>query len=176
PVLDGSFKETPWPRRAQVDGFINPDTEEFAEAQTTVRVCHTADALYIAVYAREPRMNTMATTMSDRDAPLWQEESFAIVLQPTGKPEYRFVVNPLGAQFDSRDGNEEWNGEWKVATKTWPVGWSAEIEIPFASLGADPGKDDWEIDFVRTRRNVENERSVWVYSGDGTKVRGLLIF
>lgn len=124
PVLDRWFKETPWPRKAQVDGFINPDTEEFAEAQTTVRVCHTADALYIAVYAREPRMNTMAGTMSDRDAPLWQEESFAIVLRPTGKPEYRFVVNPIGAQFDSRDGNDEWNGEWNLATKTWPVGWS----------------------------------------------------
>ncbi|NUM55305.1 MAG: hypothetical protein HUU46_16790 [Candidatus Hydrogenedentes bacterium] len=177
PVLDASFKETPWPRKAQINGFINPDRVEFAEAQTTVRVCHTANALYIAVYAREPRMDTMSCTLTARDAPLWDEESIAIVVRPTGKPEYRFVVNPLGAQFDSRDGNDQWDGAWKVATKTWPVGWSAEIEIPFDTIDATPGKDDWELNFVRTRRNVENERSVWVDAGEGAAVtKGLLIF
>jgi hypothetical protein len=177
PVLDGSFKETPWPRKAQIDGFVNAETVAFAEAQTTVRVCHTADALHIAVYAREPRMSTMACTLTARDAELWTEESLAVVLQPAGKPEYRFIVNPLGAQFDSRDGNEEWNGEWNVATKTWPVGWSAEIAIPYATLGATPGKEDWDLNFIRTRRNVENERSVWVYTDDAkTEQKGLLIF
>lgn len=177
PVLDASFKETPWPRKAQIDGFINPGTVAFAEAQTTVRVCHTAGALYIAVYAREPRMDTLACSLTARDAPLWDEESVAIIMRPTGQPEYRFVVNPLGAQFDSRDGNDAWDGDWNVATKNWPVGWSAEIEIPFETLGAEPGAEDWELNFERTRRNVENERSVWVYSGESAAVtKGLLIF
>lgn len=177
PTLDGSFKEAPWPRKAQIDGFVNPETRQFAEAQTTVRVCHTASTLYIAVYAREPRMNTMACTLTARDAPLWQEESIAIVLRPNGQPEFRLVTNPLGAQFDSKDGNDTWDGDWQVATKAWPVGWSAEIAVPFATLGATPGKEDWELDFVRTRRNVANERSVWVYSDEtGKKEKGLLIF
>lgn len=177
PTLDGSFKETPWPRKAQIDGFVNPETRRFAEAQTTVRVCHTTNALYIAVYAREPRMSTMACTLTARDAPLWQEESIAIVLRPKGQPEFRLVTNPLGAQFDSKDGNDTWDGDWQVATKTWPVGWSAEIAVPFATLGATPGKEDWELDFARTRRNVENERSVWVYSEEpAKKEKGLLIF
>ena len=177
PVIDGSFKEAPWPFKAQIDGFINPDRIEFAAAQTTVRVCHTNDALYFAIYARDPRMTTMACAMTGRDSELWNEESVAIVLHPTGKPEFRFIVNPLGAQYDSRDNNDEWNGEWQVAAKTWPVGWSAEIEIPFATLGATPGKDDWELNIVRTRRNVEDERSAWVYTGDGAeKQKGLLIF
>jgi len=176
PELDGSFKEASWPRKAQIDGFIDTESVAFAEAQTTARVCHTSDTLFLAIYVREPRMSTMAATMTARDGALWEEESFAITLRPTGQPEFRFIVNPLGAQFDSKDGDDSWDGDWRVVTKSWPVGWSAEIAIPFALLGAQP-TDDWKMELLRTRRNVENERSVWVYSSDGEKNEaGLLIF
>lgn len=175
PLLDGSFKEAPWPREAQIDGFINTETRAFAEAQTTVRVCYTPDSLFIAVYAREPRMSTMAATLTARDAALWDEESFMIEIAPAGGAEYRFVVNPRGAQFDSRDGDDAWDGDWTVATQSWPVGWSAEIGIPFSTLSSDPSGDDWRINFARTRRNVTNERSLWSYSSAG-RVPGALIF
>ncbi|MDZ4860227.1 MAG: hypothetical protein SGI88_14720 [Candidatus Hydrogenedentes bacterium] len=172
PELDGSFKEPVWPQKAQIDGFIDISTLTFAEAQTTVRACHTNDTLFIAVYAREPRMNTMSAAHTARDASLTEEESVTIMLRPTGHPECRFTINPLGTQFDSRDGDASWNAEWRAVTQAWPVGWSAEIAIPFAALGASPGTSDWNVDFARTRKNVTNELSVWSH----TDTKGLLIF
>jgi hypothetical protein len=178
PELDASFKESSWPQTAQIEGFILPENGAFAEAQTTVRLCRTDDTLYVGVYAREPRMDTMAVTMTARDAPLDSEESVEIAIEPPGRPVYRFATNPNGAQTDSRDGDTDWDGAWRVVAKQYPSGWAAEFAIPFADLGGPPsaGKD-WVMDCIRTRRNVRNERSVWAYSADHREdAAGSLIF
>ncbi len=165
PELDASFKEACWPRTAQIQGFISPENGAFAEAQTTVRVCRTDDALYVGVYAREPRMDTLVAKMEARDAPLASEESVELVIEAVGKPVCRFATNPRGAQFDSRDGDAQWDGSWRVACKTYPTGWAAEFAIPFEDFGGPPavGKD-WVMNCIRNRRNVRDERSVWAYT------------
>ncbi|MBX7255090.1 MAG: hypothetical protein K1Y02_01920 [Candidatus Hydrogenedentes bacterium] len=178
PKLDGDFKESMWPAQPQIDGFVNPETLSFAEAQTTVRVCNTADTLYIGVYAREPRVATMVAVMTDDEAPVWDEESVELAIRPSGKPEYKFFVNPKGARFDSRDNDANWNGEWQVVTKLYQTGWVAEIAIPFSTLGVkSSGATDWTLDCVRNRRNVVNERSVWAFtSPEKRSEHGSLIF
>jgi hypothetical protein len=178
PELDASFKEAAWPVQPQVDGFVVPEANAFAEAQTNVRVCYTRDTLYVAVYAREPRMDTLVATLTNDDAALWEEESFAVEFSAPGGPTFRFVVNPLGARFDSRDGDAAWNGEWQAVAKAYPTGWAAEIAIPFPTLGVrTPAGDSWTFDCTRTRRNVKNEQSVWAYTGHGgAGDRGTLSF
>ena len=88
------------------------------------------------------------------------------------------MVNPLGAQFDSRNGEPAWNGVWQVVAKPYPMGWAAEIAIPFRTLGVrTPIGESWALDFTRTRRNVKNEKSVWAYTGrGGAGDRGTLSF
>ncbi|MCC6698714.1 MAG: hypothetical protein IT365_24025 [Candidatus Hydrogenedentes bacterium] len=173
PVLDASFRESPWPQDPQVRGFVTREGPAFAEAQTTVRLCRTKDTLFLAIYAREPRMDTMLARMTAKDSPLWSEESFEFSVQPAGRPVFRFIVNPKGARYDSRDGDQQWDGEWQAVTKTYPEGWAAEIAIPFATLGGLPtaGKD-WAMDCVRVRRNVKNERSAWAYAAKGSDTPG----
>ena len=178
PVLDASFRENPWPQEPQVRGFVTSEGPAFAEAQTTVRLCRTEDTLYLGVYAREPRMDTLLAEMTAKDSPLWSEESFEFAVQPAGKPAYRFIVNPKGARFDSRGDDTQWDGDWQAVVKTYPAGWAAEIAIPFSTLGGAPraGKD-WVMDCVRVRRNVRNERSVWAYASQTDEaLRGSLIF
>lgn len=178
PKLDGDFKEPMWPVQAQIDGFINPSTRSFAEAQTTVRVCHTADTLYIGVYAREPRAATMVADMTDDEAPLWDEECIELAIRPPGKPEYKFFANPNGARLDSRDNDSNWNGEWQAVAKRYPIGWTAEIAIPFSTLGVkSSGASDWTLDCVRHRKNVVSEQSVWAFASPEKKSEhGSLIF
>ncbi|GMU90980.1 MAG: hypothetical protein AMXMBFR4_00380 [Candidatus Hydrogenedentota bacterium] len=177
PVLDASFKEKPWPLKAQIDGFVNVDQKAFAESQTTVRIVRTSGALYIGAYCREARMDTMAAGMDAHDAPLWDEESFEVRIRPEGGPVHRFIVNPRGARFESRDGEDSWDGEWSAVCKSYPLGWAAEIEIPFATLGARPSTSDWRMDCARVRHNVAREHSVWAYGADGPESNGgLLIF
>ncbi|MCC6489368.1 MAG: hypothetical protein IT364_17840 [Candidatus Hydrogenedentes bacterium] len=178
PVLDASFRESPWPQEPQVRGFVTAEGLAFAEAQTTVRLCRTKDTLFLAVYAREPRMDTMLAKMTAKDSPLWSEESFEFSVQPAGKPVYRFIVNPKGARYDSRDNEQQWDGNWQAVTKVYPEGWAVEMAIPFATLGGSPaaGKD-WVMDCIRVRRNVKNERSAWACAPDGSGTpSGSLIF
>ncbi len=178
PELDASFKEGVWPKTAQIEGFISPESDAFAESQTTVRLCRTQDTLFVGVYAREARMDTMVSNMIARDAPLASEESFELVIGPPGKPVYRFATNPSGAQTDARGDDTGWNGDWRVVSKTYPNGWAAEFAIPFTDFDVVPkAGTDWTLDCIRTRRNVRDERSVWAYSADRfEEAEGSLIF
>jgi len=164
PVLDGAFKEKCWPSEPQIDGFLLDNGKIFAAAQTTVWMSATRDTLYIAAYAREPRMSTLAATQTARDASLNDDEHLAITLQAPGKTSFTFAVNPRGAQFDSRNGDPAWNGDWQVATASYEEGWAAEFAIPFATLGAQPRRSEaWPTNVTRFRNNVHKERSAWAY-------------
>ncbi|MBI5095088.1 MAG: hypothetical protein HZB26_21965 [Candidatus Hydrogenedentes bacterium] len=169
PVLDASFKENAWPPVAQVDGFVRTDRAIFAEAQTTVRLVRTRDTLFIGVYSREPRMDTMSASLKEHDDPVWKEESCAILIDTGATEPFCFAVTPLGAQYESRGSNASWDGAWQAATKNYTVGWAAEIAIPFATLGATPQKGTtWNMNFIRTRYNVKKEESAWARREEGT--------
>ncbi len=178
PELDGVFRESCWPKQPQMSGFVETTQNRFATVATTIRLTFTRDALYLGVYAREPRMSTMVADIADRDGPLWTEEAIDIRLG-VGNDEFVFVTNPSAVQFDSKNGNAEWDARWTVRTQRFTAGWSAEIELPFEILGKQPRSgDDWRFDAVRYRRNVEQSTSHWAYRPDAEERRatGRLIF
>jgi hypothetical protein len=178
PELDASFKDSAWPSDAQVDGFVRVRPPAFAEAQTTVRLYRTKDALYLGAYAREPRMETMVATMTDSDSPVWEEESIEVVIETRSGSRYRFALNPLGARFDAKDRDAAWNGDWRAEAKQYTTGWAAEVALPFSVLGATPKKGEvWGFNVVRHRRNVRDERSSWAYQeGVAEEALGRLVF
>lgn len=162
PTLDASFKEPSWPRQAEVIGFVSEDATRFASQQSEIRLCAAADTLYIAIYARDNRMKTAVSKQTERDAPLEGDESFEVRIRPSRAEALRFAVNLTGTQFDARDGDASWDGEWQAVTKSYPTGWAAEIAIPFATLGVRPRSGETlYANFIRHRRNVENEDSAW---------------
>ena len=164
PILDASFTEGCWPLEPQVDGFVLRNGRAFAQAQTTCWLCVAQDTLYIAVYAREPRMATMAASAKDRDASLEGDEHFEITVETPGGTVFTFAVNPLGTQFDSRDGDSGWRGDWQVATASYDEGWAAEFGIPFKVFGQQPRRSEaWRMNFTRFRNNVHKEHSSWAY-------------
>lgn len=104
----------------------------------------------------------MVATLAGRDARLWEEESFEARLDTGGGKVFRFVLNPLGAQFDSHDWDPGWTADWQAAARTDEGGWTAEMAIPFATLGVTPRRGTaWKANFLRTRHNVTRERSSW---------------
>jgi hypothetical protein len=176
PELDASFKEAAWPRHAEVVGFVDLAAPRFAAESAEIRLCHTADALVIGAYLRDSRMKTVVAHSTQRDAPLWLEESLEIrVRSGRGEP-LRFVVNPQGGQFDSKGNDASWNPAWRVVTKNYTTGWAAEIAIPYAALGADIGSGfNLQANFLRHRRNVTSEESAWAVE-DGQPAWGTLAF
>jgi hypothetical protein len=171
PKTGGGYDAIDWPPDGQAEAFVLLDKPFFAEAQTAAAFYRTRDMLIVGLMASEPRIRTMVCEMKDRDAALWEEESFEIVLS-TGEGElFRFVVNPLGAQFDSRGWDPGWNGEWHVSAGQDDTSWSAIIEIPFNTLGVTPQSGArWGVNFIRNRKNVQSERSAWQTGADPYRV------
>lgn len=162
PTLDADFKEPFWPREAPIVGFVAVDADRFAHPQSTVRVAAGRDALYIAAYLRETRMETKVTSGRVGDSELWEDESFAVRLRPPGGAAFRFMVTADGVRLDGRDGDVGWDAHWEAVVKDYPGGWAAEMALPYAALGASPRPGEtWEADFVRYRRNVTDEISSW---------------
>ncbi len=119
-------------------------------------------------------------TLTERDAPLWNEEVVEVFFDPVGDLAgyFEVEVNPLGTVADLvlRRTSSGWRKDfsWAVegleATASMTAdGWRAELAIPFASLGPDRPQagTQWRVNFLRIDRpnGAEAELSAWSPTG-----------
>lgn len=117
-------------------------------------------------------------TLTERDAPLYNEEVVEVFLDPGGDlaAYYELEVNPLNVVLDLELRREAtgWKKDfqWRcdgmqTAVRRNAAGWSAEFSIPFAALGAVPGNKPWRANFYRIDRpaNAPWELSAWSPTG-----------
>jgi hypothetical protein len=117
-------------------------------------------------------------TLTERDAPLFQEETVEVFFDPIGDFEgyYEIETNPLGAMLDIvfRKSRSGYKGDWawnceglRVAVKRTERGWNAELAVPFASVAEVPGVGSrWRGNFCRIDRpardgSIPRELSAW---------------
>jgi hypothetical protein len=181
PAIDGNVVDDPGWRGAQaIDRFwqIQPAAGQAASQRTEVFVGFTNKALYIGVIAYDDEPLAIISTDSRRDSSLDRTDSFRVLIDGLLDRQngYVFGTNPAGVEYDgqvSREGqgqaisggeggfNLNWDTTWNVRAAVSEIGWSAEMEIPFASLrfGAEP-MQTWGFNFERRiRRN--NEIAFW---------------
>jgi len=104
-------------------------------------------------------------TMTQRDAPLYEEETVEVFFDPVGDLEsyFEIEVNPLGTVLDlvlrkSRSGykgDRAWQCEGlRTLVRRHDGGWSAEMAIPFASVTNSPPRTGsrWRANFCRIDR------------------------
>jgi hypothetical protein len=138
--------------------------------RTVVKAIWNAEELCIAFECEDPEPRA---TMVRRDDPLFQEGNVVeFFVDPAGQGStvYEFEINPLGTLMDlfydrlDRPWKEavQWNAEGIEAAAQinlhpvagHPVGWTAELKIPFhnfltaAQLPPRPG-DAWRANFYR---------------------------
>lgn len=119
-------------------------------------------------------------TLTERGAPLYQEEVVEVFVDPVGDLEcyFEIEVNPLNAVFEvvlrkNRSGYTKdfaWRCEGlRTAVRRSAAGWCAELAIPFASLIAETPRVGarWRGNFCRIDRppNVERELTAWSTPG-----------
>jgi hypothetical protein len=119
-------------------------------------------------------------TLTEHDAPLYNEEVVEIFLDPAGDLEsyFEIEVNPLNAVCDlvlrrNRSGYRKdfgWHCEGLQTTvEKTPGVWSVEMAVPFSSLGAGlpAAVGKWRVNFFRIDRpkNMPRELSAWSPTG-----------
>ncbi|HVR29986.1 MAG TPA: DUF5916 domain-containing protein, partial [Thermoanaerobaculia bacterium] len=166
-TIDGDLSEAAWSEAVPGTGFRQREPKELEPAteDTEFRVVRTDTFLYIGVEARDSEPHAIVAGEMERDAPLYRDDSIAIVLDTFGdrRNAYTFETNPNCARFDAlitdegRDINRQWDGVWWVACRRTSDGWIAEFGIPFSTLRFDPALDAWGINVRRMIRRKSEE-------------------
>lgn len=117
-------------------------------------------------------------TLTQRDAPLYTEETVEVFFDPVGDLEsyYEIEVNPLGTELDIvfRRSRSGYKGDWawdceglRSLVRLAPGGWCAELAIPFASVAETPSAGTkWRANFCRIDRpsrdgSLPRELTAW---------------
>lgn len=113
-------------------------------------------------------------TMTERNAHIYKEEVVEVFLSPEGDlgTYFEFEVNPLNTVLDlvlhrvgdGYDKDFQWQcAGFQTAVQRHPGGWSAELSIPFAPMGATPHGKPWRANFYRIDRpqGTPRELSAW---------------
>ncbi len=191
--VDGRLDDEAWKRADVGSHFIQrePNPGQPATEPTEVRVVYTTSTLYVGIRALAADPGAIVGEEMQRDGALYRDDSVLVLLDTFNddRNAYFFEVNPNGAFTDAlvtdegRDFNVRWDAVWRAVAQRTPEGWSAEMEIPFATLRFDPAKDTWGLNVRRLIRH-KNEEVFWApvplqanlfrvsLSGDLTGIRG----
>jgi len=167
--LDGTLAEAVWLTADSITDFTQTDPVEGRPGteRTVVRLLATLDGLYVGVWAYDSRPGTIRHTQLRRDADFGSDDSFTLLLDPLRdrRTGFLFEVNPNGAIADAQVINYEtinldWNGVWDARARVTPLGWTAELFIPWQTLRYRPRNDIWGVNFERLIRR-KNEDVLW---------------
>jgi hypothetical protein len=141
---------------------------------TTVKLGWTSDALRLLFHCTDDHP---WATMTERDAPLYEEEVVEAFLDPVGDLEsyFEIEVNPLNTVLDlvlrrSRSGYRKdfaWRcDDLQTAVQVSAASWTAELAIPYRSLTAEPPTPGarWRANFFRIDRPVGTPRELSAWS------------
>lgn len=177
--LDANAGSEFWRERPSA-GFREIVSGAEPQQATSVRLAWDAEELRVLFHASD---TAVWATLTERDAPLYEEEVVEVFLDPAGDLEgyFEIEVNPLNAVLDlvlrrNRSGYTKdfaWrcDGLRTAVTKT-DTAWTAELAIPFLSLAAAPPRagDCWRANFCRIDRppGVPRELTAWSPMGRGS--------
>ena len=119
-------------------------------------------------------------TLTERDAPLYQEEVVEVLLDPVGDllSYFEFEVNPLNTVMDlvlrrNRSGYLK-DFRWKCdglrsEVRMIPGGWAAELALPIAEVAPEPPVPgtQWRVNFCRIDRPDGKPRELSAWSPTG---------
>lgn len=177
PRIDGVLDEPVWKRAPADRRFFSKVSKPYgqpAHQPTTVQVAYDATHLYVAFRAEYAQGFPVEidSSMPDEIGVLDIEGVFVMV---DGRHDHNnarmFGVSPGGARLDlemADNGltyNYEWRAVWDVATARSERGWTAELALPWGTVGVPEQEGAFEIG-INFRRFVPraSENSVWAIS------------
>lgn len=155
PKLDGVLDDPCWQDLTEYTGFTDNTTGEPAKKDTFVKICRDAKNIYVAFRALDPRPENIRSFEKKRNGN-WNNDDVVMVDIDSaflGRNYSWFMVNAIGAQFDSIEGGSaqkiEWRGDWNAAAKIVEDGYNVEMAIPFSMLKYKKNQRNFGLCFER---------------------------
>jgi len=164
--IDGRIEAAEWQGAAAAGEFRLPGGLDPARAQTAVRLTYDATALYLAFECSEDRIGEMKATALPHDSVRVYAGNTVEVFLNFADDHKRFwhlTVNPANSRWDGIAAQASANLAWDSAVVRADGRWTAEMAIPFASLGIrDPVGRKCRANLTRSRviRRIR-EHSTW---------------
>ncbi|WP_438025995.1 DUF5916 domain-containing protein [Sorangium sp. So ce233] len=144
-VVDGAVDEAAWRAVAPAPVVVYEPVFGGAPSQVTeIRVAHDDDHLYLAARLRDTEPAEVRANSLYRDE-YAGDDTVGIIVDPFNDDTTAlwFYTMPTGARVDgtvssdmaSGEPDWSWNGRWEAAARRTSDGWSAEMRIPFSTLG-----------------------------------------
>ena len=140
-TLDGRLDEAAWADLPVIDELtvIEPDTLETPRHRTEFRLFYTEQALYVGMWAEQPR-RTQLQRLSGRDN-FFNRDSVSVTVDTSGEGLYGYWFSLAlgGSQSDGQVAPErrfsrQWDGPWDGMTAQSDDGWSAEYRLPWSMM------------------------------------------
>lgn len=170
PVISGRVDDPLWQAARPFDAFIRLNDAAPAAVKTEVRCIAGGGRLTFGLRCDEPDLEHLKTTLSRQG--MWSADSVEIFLDVEGKATscYHMVVNPYGDSYAGSRGPRASENPATISKSgryesDGRRGWSAEISVALADLGAsdDPGTR-WGLHLCRNRCPVR-DTYVWSWVG-----------
>ncbi|MBU0716100.1 MAG: hypothetical protein KJ964_12155 [Verrucomicrobia bacterium] len=148
PVIDGRLNDPVWETTPVAEQFYRPGGSGLPKSQTSMRLLWDKANLYIGFKSHsilldpvQQRLNDFVAKTTERDGPIWSEDNVEIFIAPAQSPEtyLQFALNALGTRYDGKITESKWDGAWQAATCIHDGYWTAELALPWSTLGITPG-------------------------------------
>lgn len=154
-IINGKLDEECW-KSAPRESITYTSGGEIYPNSTSVMTAWDQSSIYIAFTVQVDQGLTLTTNITDRDGPVFYDDSVEAFLDPlnTRRSYFHLSASSKGIQFDQRVNkamDTSWNGAWTCATSVDDNMWTTEFAIPFSALGMTtpvPGAS-WSINFTR---------------------------
>lgn len=168
--LDGLVEEAAWDAAAVLEGIMQvPDFGAEPSQRGTFLLAHDGEYLYLGCRMYESDPALVRVTTLERDISPYVTDSCGIRLDSYNDEENSlvFITTPASVRTDwtfSNDAtgapNQAWNTFWDAQGTLTEYGWSAEIRIPFSSMGFQVVDGRTVMGFSVTRTIVRNAESI----------------
>ncbi|WP_437622068.1 DUF5916 domain-containing protein [Sorangium sp. So ce1151] len=170
--IDGVVDEAAWQAIVPVPTVVYWPAFGSAPSETTeIRVAYDDGHLYLGARLRDSDPSEVRANSLYRDEDAG-DDGVGIIVDPFNDDAtaLSFHTMPTGARVDgtitadlaSGEPDWSWNGHWEAAARRTSDGWSAEMRIPFSTLGfqSETGRVTMGLSVYRWLAR-QNERHVW---------------
>ncbi|MFZ1685516.1 MAG: metallophosphoesterase [Candidatus Zixiibacteriota bacterium] len=166
PAIDGKLIEPIW--KDPVTRFFNPDTGPVAIESTYFYFAYDDRNLYVAARCKESKPDSLRTSVTKRDGPVYSDDCIGLYLQPdlSRDSAYQIYFSALGTTTDQRlfpsqggeyGGDRKWDGSYTVKASRDAGYWIVEAQIPLKQFGvkAKPGLQ-MGLNFLRKQQRLQD--------------------